>query len=82
MEICRNPQSPVEHRVAAYLTLMKRADQAMITQLLNTLAGEEEPQLKNFVFSHLDNIRNSLDPDMQRLGFNNHLFICSFLLSL
>ncbi|XP_056447304.1 apolipoprotein B-100 isoform X2 [Gadus chalcogrammus] len=70
MEICRNPQSPVEHRVAAYLTLMKRADQAMITQLLNSLAGEEEPQLKNFVFSHLDNIRNSLDPDMQRMRSN------------
>ncbi|CAL8271230.1 unnamed protein product [Merluccius merluccius] len=71
LEIYKNPQSPVENRIAAYLILIKRADQALITQLINALAGVKEPQLKNFVFSHLDNIRNSIDPVMQ--GMRQHV---------
>ncbi|KAG7265390.1 hypothetical protein CRUP_011096, partial [Coryphaenoides rupestris] len=65
MEI--NDESPVENRVAAYLILIKRADKALITQIINGLVDVEEPQLKNFVFSHLDNIRRSTDPKMRQL---------------
>ncbi|KAJ3613847.1 hypothetical protein NHX12_020092 [Muraenolepis orangiensis] len=73
LDIYRNPESPVENRVAAYLILMKDADQALITQLVNALVGVEEQQLNNFVFSHLDNVRKSTDPRMERASNNYQL---------
>ncbi|KAM3871405.1 apolipoprotein B-100 [Diretmus argenteus] len=66
MEVYRDVQSAVEKRVAAYLILMKNPDQALVSELLNSLEDMEEEQLKSFVVSHLNNIHNSNEPQMQQ----------------
>uniref|UniRef100_UPI003AAA740B apolipoprotein B-100 n=1 Tax=Centroberyx gerrardi TaxID=166262 RepID=UPI003AAA740B len=71
MEVYQDVQSPVEKRVAAYLILMKSPDQALVTELVNSLEDMEEKQLKNFVVSHLNNIRNSKEPQMHQ--FKNYI---------
>ncbi|XP_056151440.1 apolipoprotein B-100 [Lampris incognitus] len=65
MEVYHEVHSPVEKRVAAYLTLMKNPDQALVTELVKSLADMADKQLASFVVSHLSNIRLSNEPRMQ-----------------
>ncbi|KAM9777528.1 apolipoprotein B-100 [Neosynchiropus ocellatus] len=67
MEVYRNDQGPVENRVAAYLILMKNPDLNVIGEILNSLGIERDGQLKNFVVSHLRNIQNSKEPQLQKI---------------
>ncbi|XP_068573744.1 apolipoprotein B-100 isoform X2 [Cebidichthys violaceus] len=67
MEVFQDAQSPVEKRVAAYLILMKNPDQALVRDILNVLENVRDEQLKSFVVSHLKNIRNSGEPQMDQL---------------
>ncbi|XP_070776697.1 apolipoprotein B-100 [Enoplosus armatus] len=66
-EVYQDAQSPVEKRVAAYLILMKNPDPALVRDIVNNLENVREEQLKSFVVSHLKNIRNSDEPQMQQL---------------
>lgn len=66
MEVYRDVQSPLEKRIAAYLILMKNPDRALVTEIVNSLEDLGEQQLNLFVISHLDNIRHSTEPQMQR----------------
>ncbi|KAM6917508.1 apolipoprotein B-100 isoform 3-T3 [Lycodopsis pacificus] len=67
MEVFQDAQSPVEKRVAAYLILMKNPDQALVRDILNHLENVRDEHLKSFVVSHLKNIRNSGEPQMDQL---------------
>ncbi|XP_067099220.1 apolipoprotein B-100 [Osmerus mordax] len=64
LEVYQDAGSSVQKRVAAYLMLMKSPDQALVTEVVNTLKIEQEPHLRNFVASHLDNIFRSEDPNI------------------
>lgn len=64
MGVYQDARSPVEKRVAAYLILMKNTDQALLRDIVNNLEDVSDEQLKSFVVSHLNNIRNSDKPQM------------------
>lgn len=66
MEVYQDAQSPVEKRVAAYLILMKNPNPALVRDIVNNLENMMDKQLKNFVVSHLNNIRNSNEPQMHQ----------------
>lgn len=66
MEVYQDPQSPVEKRIAAYLILMKNPDQDLVRDIVNNLENVVDEQVKNFVVSHLNNIRNSDEPQMHQ----------------
>ncbi|XP_047467540.1 apolipoprotein B-100 [Mugil cephalus] len=68
MEVYQDTQSPVEKRLAAYLILMKNPDRTLIGDIVNILENEGDKQLKSFVVSYLNNIRNSDEPQMQQLN--------------
>ncbi|KAM8833273.1 apolipoprotein B-100 isoform 1-T1 [Synchiropus picturatus] len=65
MEVFRNDQVPVENRIAAYLILIKNPDLNVIREFLSSLGNERDDQLKNFVVSHLRNIQNSKEHQLQ-----------------
>ncbi|KAM7404104.1 hypothetical protein PAMA_004499 [Pampus argenteus] len=67
VDVYQDTQSPVEKRVAAYLILMKNPDQALVRDIVNNLENMRDEQLKIFVISHLKNIQNSNEPQMQQL---------------
>uniref|UniRef100_A0A3P8S942 Vitellogenin domain-containing protein n=1 Tax=Amphiprion percula TaxID=161767 RepID=A0A3P8S942_AMPPE len=58
-EVYQDTQSPVEKRLAAYLILMKTPDYTLVRDVVNSLENERNEQLRSFVISHLNNIRNS-----------------------
>uniref|UniRef100_A0A3P8XRE4 Vitellogenin domain-containing protein n=1 Tax=Esox lucius TaxID=8010 RepID=A0A3P8XRE4_ESOLU len=66
LEEYQDAEGPVQKRVAAYLMLFKTPDRALLSNVITTLKGEQDPQFKSFVVSHLDNIRHSDDPKMQQ----------------
>uniref|UniRef100_A0A6Q2X0P1 Vitellogenin domain-containing protein n=1 Tax=Esox lucius TaxID=8010 RepID=A0A6Q2X0P1_ESOLU len=67
LEEYQDAEGPVQKRVAAYLMLFKTPDRALLSNVITTLKGEQDPQFKSFVVSHLDNIRHSDDPKMQQI---------------
>uniref|UniRef100_A0A3Q1B7C0 Vitellogenin domain-containing protein n=1 Tax=Amphiprion ocellaris TaxID=80972 RepID=A0A3Q1B7C0_AMPOC len=67
MEVYQDTQSPVEKRLAAYLILMKTPDYTLVRNVVNSLENERNEQLRSFVISHLNNIRNSDEPQMHEL---------------
>ncbi|XP_061600428.1 apolipoprotein B-100 [Cololabis saira] len=67
MEVYQDTVSPVEKRVAAYLILMKNPDRDFVRNIIPGLLSEREEQLKSFVISHLNNIRNSDEARMQQV---------------
>lgn len=66
MEVYQDDQSPVEKRIAAYLILMKNQDQALVRDIVKDLESVRDKQLWSFVVSHLNNIRNSDEPQMHQ----------------
>lgn len=66
MEVYQDAENPVQKRVAAYLMLMKSPDDALLSKVITTLNDEQDPQVRSFVASHLDNIRHSDDPTTQQ----------------
>uniref|UniRef100_A0A3Q1CD90 Vitellogenin domain-containing protein n=1 Tax=Amphiprion ocellaris TaxID=80972 RepID=A0A3Q1CD90_AMPOC len=66
MEVYQDTQSPVEKRLAAYLILMKTPDYTLVRNVVNSLENERNEQLRSFVISHLNNIRNSDEPQILR----------------
>lgn len=66
MDVYQDAKNPVEKRVAAYLILMKNPDQVLVRDIVNTLGSVRDEQLKSFVVSHLNNIRNSEEPQMHQ----------------
>lgn len=72
----RDDKSHVEKRLAAYLILMKNPDQALVRAILTTLENERDDQIKSFVLSHLNNILNSAEPQMDQYVLTiTHLYI-------
>ncbi|XP_051794814.1 apolipoprotein B-100 isoform X2 [Acanthochromis polyacanthus] len=67
MEAYQDAQSPVEKRLAAYLILMKNPDYTLVSDVVKSLDNERNEQLRSFVISHLNNIRNSDEPQMHQL---------------
>ncbi|XP_070836043.1 apolipoprotein B-100 isoform X2 [Chaetodon trifascialis] len=67
MEVYQDAKNPVEKRIAAYRILMKNPDQALVRGIVKDLERIRDEQLKSFVVSHLNNIRNSEKPQMHRL---------------
>uniref|UniRef100_A0A3B5BD93 Apolipoprotein B-100-like n=1 Tax=Stegastes partitus TaxID=144197 RepID=A0A3B5BD93_9TELE len=67
MEVYQDNQNPVEKRLAAYLILMKNPNRALVRAVVTNLENERDEQLKSFVISHLNNIRNSDEPRMNEL---------------
>lgn len=66
MEVYLDNESPTEKRVAAYLILMKNPDQVLMRDIVNSLENGRDEQLESFVVSHLKNIHNSNEPQMQK----------------
>lgn len=66
MEVYQDDKNHVEKRLAAYLILMKNPDQALVRAILTTLENERDEQIKSFVLSHLNNILNSAEPQMDQ----------------
>uniref|UniRef100_A0A2K5L6M5 Apolipoprotein B n=1 Tax=Cercocebus atys TaxID=9531 RepID=A0A2K5L6M5_CERAT len=59
--------SPGDKRLAAYLMLMRSPSQADINKIVQLLPREQNEQVKNFVASHVANILNSEELDIQDL---------------
>ncbi|PNJ58665.1 APOB isoform 3 [Pongo abelii] len=59
--------SPGDKRLAAYLMLMRSPSQADINKIVQLLPREQNEQVKNFVASHIANILNSEELDIQDL---------------
>ncbi|EHH21924.1 hypothetical protein EGK_05097 [Macaca mulatta] len=59
--------SPGDKRLAAYLMLMRSPSQADINKIVQLLPWEQNEQVKNFVASHIANILNSEELDIQDL---------------
>lgn len=66
VEVYRDDHSPVEKRVAAFLILMKSPDRATIRDIVSSLENTRDEQLRSFVVSYLNNIRNSDEPQIQQ----------------
>lgn len=66
LEVYRDDQSPVEKRVAAYLVLMKNPDQTLLRNIVDNCEHIRDEQLRNFVATHLNNIRKSEEPQMRQ----------------
>ncbi|XP_030615071.1 apolipoprotein B-100 [Archocentrus centrarchus] len=67
MEVYRDTQNPVEKRLAAFLILMKSSDPATARDVIHSLENERDEQVRIFVVSYLNNIRNSDEPQMKSL---------------
>ncbi|KAM3595280.1 uncharacterized protein V6R79_021014 [Siganus canaliculatus] len=65
--VYQDAQSPVEKRIAAYLILMKKPDQVLLSDIVNNLENLKDEQLRSFVVSHLHNIRKSDKPEILQL---------------
>uniref|UniRef100_A0A8D2DWC7 Apolipoprotein B-100 n=1 Tax=Sciurus vulgaris TaxID=55149 RepID=A0A8D2DWC7_SCIVU len=59
--------APVDKRLAAYLMLMRGPSQSDISKITRLLLREQNDQVKNFVASHIANILNSEELDIQEL---------------
>uniref|UniRef100_A0A3B4VLD7 Apolipoprotein B n=1 Tax=Seriola dumerili TaxID=41447 RepID=A0A3B4VLD7_SERDU len=66
MEVYQDTQSSLEKRIAAYLILMKNPHQTLVQDIVNNLENVRNEQLKSFVISHLNNIRNFDKPQILR----------------
>lgn len=66
VEVYRDDRSPIEKRVAAFLILMKSPDRATIRDIVSSLENTRDEQLRSFVVSYLNNIRNSDEPQIQQ----------------
>ncbi|KAM3931862.1 apolipoprotein B-100 [Leptodactylus fuscus] len=67
VQVFQDGSSPVQKRLAAYLILMKNPSLSDLRKVLRTLHKDDNEQVKNFVASHIVNIRNSQAPEMQEL---------------
>lgn len=59
--------APADKRLAAYLMLMRGPSQSDINKITRLLLREQNEQVKNFVASHIANILNSEELDIQDL---------------
>lgn len=64
--VYQQPGSPVEKRLAAYMVLMRSPDRSLLADVLATLRDESDEELKSFVWSHLDTIRQSTKPQLEQ----------------
>ncbi|KAM4693965.1 apolipoprotein B-100 [Discoglossus pictus] len=61
----QDTSSPVQKRLAAYLTLMKNPSKSDLRKVFRALAKEEQGQVQSFVISHIKNIAHSKAPETQ-----------------
>ncbi|XP_076833977.1 apolipoprotein B-100 [Brachyhypopomus gauderio] len=59
----QNTGALAQKRIAAYLMLMRSPEAA--EQVLETLKNEQDPQVKSFVMSHIANLLDTEDPNLQ-----------------
>lgn len=64
--VYQQASSPVEKRLAAYMVLMKNPDRGLLADVLATLRDESDEELKSFVWSHLNTIRQSAQPQLEQ----------------
>lgn len=57
-----NTEAPAQKRIAAYLMLMRNPE--VTNKVLRTLKSEQNEQVKSFVSSHITNILESEDPNL------------------
>ncbi|KAK3537618.1 hypothetical protein QTP70_017011 [Hemibagrus guttatus] len=57
-------EAPSQKRIAAYLMLMRNTD--VVEEVLKTLKDEKDLQVKSFVVSHITNLLDTEDPNLQR----------------
>ena len=69
LQVFRDPQGSVDKRIAAYLVLMKSPSRATLQDLILSLTDMEhlypERYLISFIISHLNNILDSTDPELE-----------------
>ncbi|XP_072545771.1 apolipoprotein B-100 [Salminus brasiliensis] len=63
MEQYQDTQAPAEKRIAAYLMLMRNPE--LVEEVVKTLRDEPNLQLKSFVISHISNLMDITDPNLQ-----------------
>ncbi|KAI5616809.1 apolipoprotein B-100, partial [Silurus asotus] len=59
----QDTEAPTQKRIAAYLILMKNPD--VVQKVLKTLKNEKDLQVKSFVVSHITNLLDTEDPNLQ-----------------
>ncbi|KAI4872235.1 hypothetical protein NFI96_010377 [Prochilodus magdalenae] len=64
LEQYMNTEAPTQKRIAAYLMLMRNPEVA--EEVLKTLRDEQDLQVKSFVVSHITNLLDSADPNLQK----------------
>lgn len=71
---------PVEKRLAAYMVLMRNPERGLLGGILSALRDESDEQLKSFVWSHLNNIRQSTQPQLEQwvLTTAKHKYVCTY----
>lgn len=59
----QDTEAPSQKRIAAYLMLMRNTD--VVEKVLKTLKDEKDLQVKSFVVSHITNLLDTEDPNLQ-----------------
>ncbi|XP_026789738.3 apolipoprotein B-100 [Pangasianodon hypophthalmus] len=59
----QDTEAPAQKRIAAYLMLMRNPD--VVEEVLKTLKDEKDLQVKSFVVSHITNLLDTEDPNLQ-----------------
>uniref|UniRef100_A0A8B9KDJ3 Apolipoprotein Ba n=1 Tax=Astyanax mexicanus TaxID=7994 RepID=A0A8B9KDJ3_ASTMX len=72
MDQYQDAEAPAEKRIAAYLMLMRNPE--LVDEVLKTLRDESNLQVKSFVISHISNLMDLTDPDLQTQKFYNVIF--------
>uniref|UniRef100_A0A8B9KIY2 Apolipoprotein Ba n=1 Tax=Astyanax mexicanus TaxID=7994 RepID=A0A8B9KIY2_ASTMX len=65
MDQYQDAEAPAEKRIAAYLMLMRNPE--LVDEVLKTLRDESNLQVKSFVISHISNLMDLTDPDLQTI---------------
>lgn len=56
-------EAPAQKRIAAYIMLMRNPD--IVEEVLKTMKNEKDLQVKSFVVSHITNLLDTEDPNLQ-----------------
>lgn len=59
----QDTEAPAQKRIAAYLILMRNPD--VVEEVLKTVKDEKDLQVKSFVVSHITNLLDTEDPNLQ-----------------
>lgn len=65
LRVFQENASPVDKRLAAYLMLMRNPSTSDVVEVTKVLLRDKNKQVKSFVASHVANILDSEEPELE-----------------